>query len=189
MEAEAKSGGPVARIGMVARWQPVHLGHVAVLRALCRNSGQALIGIGSSNRHNLRTPFTLLETMDMIRLVLRDTPNYSLISVPDLDDGSRWRLMIMGLFGALDGLVTENPYVAHLMRGDYPIVLPVSLVDPADTIAVDGRMVRREMARGDRWRRLVPPAVADYIMERKLDERFRREFGLQTLALDTVRGD
>jgi hypothetical protein len=41
------------------------------------------------------------------------------------------------------------------------------------------------MARGDGWRRLVPNEVADYISVHQLDERFRRQFGLQTLALDT----
>ena len=54
------------RIGMVARWRPVHRGHVPVLRALCDRAAQALIGIGSSNRYDLRNPFTLEETINMI---------------------------------------------------------------------------------------------------------------------------
>jgi hypothetical protein len=48
-------------------------------------------------------------------------------------------------------------------------------------------MVRREMARGDGWRDLVPEEIADYIAARRLDARFRREFGLQTLALEVGR--
>jgi nicotinamide mononucleotide adenylyltransferase len=47
-------------------------------------------------------------------------------------------------------------------------------------------MVRREMAQGDSWRALVPEEIADYIMAKRLDERFRREFGLQALAMDTI---
>jgi hypothetical protein len=34
------------RIGMVARWRPVHRGHAPVLRALCDRASQALIGTG-----------------------------------------------------------------------------------------------------------------------------------------------
>ena len=79
------------RIGMVARWRPVHRGHAPVLRALCDRASEALIGIGSSNRYDLRNPFTLEETTDMIRLVLAGRKNYTLISVPDLDHGLRWR--------------------------------------------------------------------------------------------------
>ena len=58
------------RIGMIARWRPVHRGHAPVLRALCERASTALVGIGSSNRYNFRNPFTLEETTDMIRQVL-----------------------------------------------------------------------------------------------------------------------
>lgn len=174
------------RLGMVARWRPLHLGQAPVLRALCDRAGQALIGIGSSNRYNLRNPFTLEETIDMIRLVLAGRDNYRLIPVPDLDDGPRWRKMIIESFGPLELFVTDNPYVASLLAADYNLIKPVELVSEEERVAVDGTMVRREMARGDGWRALVPPEVADYITARQLDERFRREFGLQTLALDVI---
>ena len=174
------------RIGMVARWRPVHLGHAPVLRALCDRAQQVLIGIGSANRYDARNPFTLAETGDMIRLVLAGRENYQLIPVPDLDDGPRWRLMILDLFGPLDVFVTANPYVASLLADDYRLLRPVEMVSEEERIAIDGRLVRREMARGDGWRDLVPPEVAAYLTDRQLDERFRREFGLQTLALDAA---
>ena len=174
------------RIGMIARWRPVHRGHAAVLRALCERAAQVLIGIGSANRYDLRNPFTLDETMDMIRLVLAGRENYRLLPVPDLDDGPRWRRMVLDLFGPLDRFVTANPYVASLLGGDYPLLHPVDLLPPEERVAVEGRMVRRAMAQGDGWRDLVPPEVAAYVHDRQLDVRFRREFGLQTLALEAA---
>ena len=122
----------------------------------------------------------------MIRLALPGRENYTLIPVPDLDDGPRWRLMIRDLFGPLDLFVTANPYVASLLAKDYRIIKPVELILEDERIAVDGTMVRREMARGTAWRDLVPKEIADYIALQRLDERFRREFGLQTLALDAT---
>lgn len=174
------------RIGMVARWQPVHLGHTPILRALCDRASQAVIGIGSSNRYDFRNPFTLEETTDMIRLALTDRQNYTLIPVPDLDDGPRWRLMIMDLFGPLDLFVTDNPYVTSLLADDYQIVRPVELIPEDERFATDGTMVRKAMARGNGWQELVPKKIADYITAQQLDDRFRREFGLQTLALDVI---
>ncbi|MBN1967192.1 MAG: hypothetical protein JW910_21240 [Anaerolineae bacterium] len=171
---------------MVARWQPVHKGHLPVLRALCRRADRALIGIGSANRYNLRSPFTLEETADTIRLALDGIANYTLVPVPDLDDGPRWRGMVIDLFGDLNLFVTENPYVASLLGDHYRIVRPVELVPPGERVPVDGSLVRRRMARGEDWQALVPEAVVDYIVTRQLDERFRREFGLQTLALETI---
>ncbi|OQY26538.1 MAG: hypothetical protein B6243_14070 [Anaerolineaceae bacterium 4572_5.2] len=178
----------IDRIAMVARWRPVHLGHTPILRALCDCATEALIGIGSSNRYDLRNPFTLEETGDMIRLALNGRKNYTLIPVPDLDDGPRWRLMVIELFGPLDMFVTDNPYVASLLAEDYRVIRPVELVPEDERVAIDGSMVRREMARGGSWQNLAPSEIADYITSRQLDERFRREFGLQTLALDAIVG-
>lgn len=174
------------RIAMIARWKPVHLGHLPVLHALCQCAEQAFIGIGSSNRYNARNPFTLEETTEMLNLALAGHVNYVLVPVPDLDDGPRWRLMVRDIFGPLDAFVTANPYVASLLREDYLLLRPVALVSPEARVAVDGTMVRRELARGGDWRALVPPEIVDYIITHHLDERFRREFGLETLALDSV---
>ncbi len=174
------------RIGMVARWQPVHHGHIPVLRALCHHAAHALIGIGSINRHTARNPFSLAERTDMIRLALDGWDNYSLIPIPDLDDGPRWRALVVDLLSPLDLFVTDNPYVASLLAADYKIIKPVELIPEQARIAVNGTRVRREMARGDGWRDLVPHEIADYIADRQIDDRFRHEFGLQTLALDTI---
>jgi nicotinamide-nucleotide adenylyltransferase len=176
----------VGRIGMVARWRPVHLGQAAVLQALCDRAEEVLIGIGSANRYNLRNPFTAEETMTMIRLALDGRDNYTLLPIPDLDDGPRWRKMILEMFGSLDLFVTENPYVTSLLAQDYTVIRPVSLIPDDQKIAINGTMVRRAMAEGAGWQEMVPSAVATYITQNQLDQRFRHEFGLQTLAMSII---
>lgn len=174
------------RIGMVARWQPVHKGHVPVLRALCTQSTHALIGIGSSNKYNLRNPFTLEERVDMLQLVLAEWENYTLIPVPDLDDGPRWRALVKDLFGPLDLFVTANPSVSSLLSEEYNLIRPVELIPKNDQNRIDGRLVRQAMASNEDWLEFVPKRIADYIISNRLDIRFRQEFGLQTLALKTI---
>ena len=181
---EAELPARVARLGMVARWKPVHAGHAAVLEALVARADLARIGVGSSNAHDARNPFTAAETADMLRLVLGPRRGYDLIEVPDLGHGPRWRAMVLDLFGPLDLFVTENAYVRSLLERDYRVIHPVSLVPPERRVAVSGTMVRRAMARGEPWRHLVPEAVAAFLDERGLVEHFRCEFGLATLALE-----
>jgi nicotinic acid mononucleotide adenylyltransferase len=94
--------------------------------------------------------------------------------------------MVIELLGELDLFVTANPYVESLLRKDYPIVHPLELIPVEKQMQVDGSRVRRAMARGEDWESLVPARVAEYLKSNKLDERFRREFGLQTLALETI---
>jgi len=175
-------------IGMVARWKPVHLGHAAVLNALCASAVHVRIGIGSANRYNVRNPFSVEETRTMIDLVLNGRTNYDIIAVDDLDDGPRWREQVQALFGPLDVFVSDNPYVTTLMSAVYDVIRPVLLVPPEQRMRLDGTTVRQAMARGEGWQSLVPPPVASYIQTRRLDQRFRREFGLATLGL-AVDGD
>jgi nicotinamide-nucleotide adenylyltransferase len=174
------------RIGIVARWQPVHKGHTPVLRALCTRSKHALIGIGSSNKHDLRNPFTLEQRMTMLQLALKDWENYSLIPVPDLDDGPRWRVLVKELFTSVDIFVTQNPYVSSLLSEDFTLVRPIELIPKDQQIPIDGSMVRQAMASNEDWQEFVPEEIADYICSNHLDVRFRQEFGLQTLALKTI---
>ena len=168
----------------MARWKPVHRGHAAVLEALVERADEVVIGIGSSNRYDIRNPFTAEESAEMIRRVLGDRGRYSLLPVPDLGDGPRWREMVAGLFGPLDVFVTANAYVRDLLEDIYPVVHPVRLLPPERRIALDGTAVRKAMARGPGWREMVPAPVAAFLDEQGLAERFRREFGLATLALD-----
>ncbi len=180
-------GRRLGRLGMIARWKPVHLGHAAVLEALVEHADEVLIGIGSSNRYDIRNPFTPEESEAMIRLVLDRADRregYSVLPVPDLGHGPRWRAMVVDLFGPLDLFVTANDYVRDLMREVYRVVHPVQLVPPERRIPLDATAVRRAMAQGEGWRSLVPAAVAEYLEAEGLDRRFRREFGLATLALD-----
>ncbi|NDJ53671.1 MAG: hypothetical protein GYB68_11385 [Chloroflexi bacterium] len=174
------------RIGMVARWRPVHRGQAVVLRNLSDHAEQLLIGIGSANRYNYRNPFTLQETMDMLHLALADCDNVMLLPIDDLDDGPRWAQMVREQFGPLDLFVTANAYVGELMRTFYPVEHPVSFVPAEQRVPITGTQVRLVMARGEAWEQLVPDAVANYLKENGLDERFRREFGLQTLAAATT---
>ncbi|KAA0272957.1 MAG: hypothetical protein EDM79_10730 [Chloroflexi bacterium] len=186
------------RIAMIARWKPVHLGQAGVLGALCNRAEEVLIGVGSSNRYNARNPFTYEETEAMLRLVLdgidstpagdsgRSRVNYDILPVPDLDDGPRWRAMVKEMLGELDVFVTDNPYVANLMKDDYRLMRPVEFLSPSERVRIDGSAVRAMMAKGERWQDWVPEQVARYIEENNLDERFRREFGLETLAMQSV---
>ncbi len=155
---------------MIARWKPVHLGHARILRALADYADTVLIGIGSSNKYDADNPFTPAETREMIELV---QPGLTLVEVPDLGHGPRWRAMVVELLGPLDMFVTANSYVRGLLKDDYRVVHPVHLLAPADRIAVNGTMVREAIRGGEPWEHLVEPPVAEFLRARGLVERVR----------------
>jgi nicotinamide-nucleotide adenylyltransferase len=172
------------RIAFVARFKPLHLVHASILRELCRRGGRVHIGVGSSNRYDLRNPFTWEESRDMIHAVLGgEFDNYRILPVPDLGHGPRWRAMVARLFGPIDLWVSANAWVRELLGALYPLAHPRDLVPRAEHLPIDATTVREAMARGNAWRDLVPPDVQQLLDQRRLPERFRREFGLATLAL------
>lgn len=164
------------RLGMVARWKPVHLGHAAVLRGLCRAAEHVEIGIGSSNKYDADNPFTPAETAEMIRLVLVGRHNFTLHEIPDLGDPPRWARMVADRFGPLDAYATANGQVRDCMLPYVPVIHPVTLVPPEERVRIDGTMVRAAMREGRDWAALVPPEIAAYLRGRGLVERYLREF-------------
>lgn len=171
-------------IGTVARFKPVHNGHAAMLESMCERADRVIIGLGSANRYNAKNPFTPQESREMIETILSPRfSNFSFIEVPDLDNGPRWREMVKGLYGNLHHFVVENDYVQSLLKDDYSLILPVTLVPVERRVPLSATMVRRAMAMAGPWESMVPLPVASYIKDRSLDARFRQEFGLATLAL------
>jgi nicotinamide mononucleotide adenylyltransferase len=114
--------------------------------------------------------------------------NYEFIQVPDFahipkyQDGQKWRQYVVDTYGKLDCFVSGNPYVTELMKNDYPIIHPAKLIAQEKWIPLRATMVRMAMAAGEDYRQLVPKEVADYLEKNGLVERFRKEFGLKTIA-------
>jgi nicotinamide-nucleotide adenylyltransferase len=175
--------GKYGRVGMVARWRPVHRGHVAVIDALLDGAHEVVLGLGSSNRYDLRNPWTAAEVRQMLDAVIAERPGVTVVDVPDLDDPPRWGEMVREQLGPLDLYLTANPWVRDVMAPHYAVAHPVGMVPPERRVPVDGTAVRLAMARGGgAWRELVPVEVQQVLDAGGLVQRFRREFGLQTLA-------
>jgi nicotinamide-nucleotide adenylyltransferase len=176
--------GGRGRVGLGARFKPLHLGHAAVLEGLVAQADELLVGLGSVNRHDVRNPWTADESAEMIRRVIGEPPHVRLLRFDDLGDGPRWARMVADAMGRLDLFVSANPWVRELMEPRYAVAHPVEFVPPERRVALDATRVRRAMARNEDWRSMLPEPVARYLDENGLVARFTREFGLETLALE-----
>ena len=178
----------LGRVGIIGRWKPLHHGGSLLLDHACRLADEVIIGIGSSNKYNVRNPFTPEETKGMIDAYLsRRHSNYRTIFIPDYghlpghSDGKSWKEHVISSFGTLDHFITGNAYVATLLQDNYDIIPPWTLIPPDEQIPIRATEVRIAMAKGDTWKEFVPDETAAYIENHNLAARFRREFGLETL--------
>ncbi|MFH1917242.1 MAG: hypothetical protein ABIJ21_08335 [Nanoarchaeota archaeon] len=186
----------LGRVGVIGRWKPLHNGAAAMLESICSQAEHVLVGIGSSNtngtvqKYNRRNPFTPRETKDMIDLLLQPRfTNYETLFIPDYGhqpecrDGQKWREHVVSAYGSLDHFITSNPYVATLLKDDYDIIHPGTIVPRSLWTRLRATEVRIAMAKGEGWRELVPGPVAAYLKTNHLVKRFREEFGLETIML------
>lgn len=179
----------LGKVGVIGRFKPFHLGAAVMLEAICEQAEQVVIGIRSSNKYNARNPFTAAESREMVDAVLSPRfSNYEVVEVPDFghipeySDGSKWKEYVIEHFGKLDNFISGNGYVKDLLSQDYPIIHPASLIQVEKQVYIRAAMVRMEMAKGGNWKSLVPEQVAAYLESKGLVERFRKEFGLETLG-------
>ncbi len=185
---ELKSKKQFTSLGVIGRFKPLHNGAALMLEAVCDQAEQVMIGIGSSNKYNLRNPFTADETEGMLRAYLSPRyDNFKIIHVPDFAqipeyaDGQQWRKYVSKDFGVLDGFVSGNDYVRELLKNDYVMIHPADIIPKERHLVIRATEVRIEMARKGSWKNLVPEEVADYLTQNNLVERFYNEFGVQTL--------
>lgn len=179
----------LGRVGVIGRFKPLHNGGAVMLDAICENADHVMIGLGSSNKYNVRNPFTVEDSAGMVQAHLSPRfSNYQLVPVPDFghipefSDGKKWKEYVKEQFGFLDYFVSGNAYASELLKDTYKIIHPTALIPPEQHLKIRATEVRLKMARYEDWQALVPEAVANYLETNGLVYRFRKEFGLQMIA-------
>ena len=175
-------------VGLIGRFKPLHNGGALMLENICKRSNHVIIGLGSSNKYNLRNPFTAQESKEMIDAFLSTKySNYSFVFIPDYahipkyKNGEKWKQEIIKKFGKLDYFISGNEYVIKLLSDNYKVIHPVSLIPVEQQIILRATRVRYEIALENNWKKLVPKKVVGYL-EKGLIQRFIRQFGLETIA-------
>ena len=148
---------------VVGRFQPLHHGHMDVIRKCAEDSDHLTIGIGSAQcSHTVENPFTAGERYMMINKALRDEgiDNYSIVPIVDLNRCPVWVSHVVSLVPPFRRVYSNNPLTRRLFQEAGFEVRASPLYNRE---VFSGTEIRRRMLRGDEWRSLVPASVADVI--------------------------
>ena len=158
---------------LIGRWQPLHNGHLTIIREIASEVDELIIGIGSAQRsHTTKDPFTAGERIMMIIKTLKkyDFPYY-VIPIKDIEFNAVWVSYIEALTPPFDVVYTGNPLVRELfVERDYIVKKP-KLYNRKE---YSGSEVRKRMINGEEWKHLVPKEVVDVICEIDGENRIRR---------------
>lgn len=147
----------------LGRFQPLHLGHLDVVRRLARQHAEVVVAIGSAQvSHTPSNPFTAGERLEMAFEAFRDAglTNVMAIPLPDVGRNSVWVSHVKSYVPAFSALYTNNPLMTRLFKEAGIKVLPAPFHERDQ---YEGTRIRRTMIEGGDWRALVPPAAARVI--------------------------
>ena len=148
---------------VLGRFQPLHNGHMEVIRLCAEESEHLTIGIGSAQYSHLTdNPFTAGERYLMLESALEAAgiENYAIVPIEDLNRYSAWVSHVKAMCPPFESVYTNNPFTRRLFTEAGFSVKESPMYNRS---VYSGTEVRRRMVCDEDWRSLVPPAVAEVI--------------------------
>lgn len=152
---------------LVGRMQPVHKGHLQVIKSILKEVNEVIIGIGSAQlSHTLKDPFTAGERVMMLTKALTENgisaSKYYIIPIPDVACNSIWVAHAKMLTPPFEYVYSGNPLVQRLfIEAGYKVTEPPLF----NREIYSGTEVRRRILEDEDWESLVPASVTDVINE------------------------
>ncbi len=148
----------------IGRFQPLHKGHVKVIRELLKKYNKVILAIGSiQEKRTFQNPFSFAERKEMIRKVfLSEIEEGKMIisGVKDEFDDEKWTKKILRRFN-FDVVATGNPWVEKCFSGKKP----VEKIKLWKQELYSGTRIRELMLSGsEEWKQLVPEEVKNIII-------------------------
>ncbi len=161
---------------LVGRFQPFHLGHVAVVRHLTheRPNKPLILGIGSAaDAFTPDNPFTAAERFQMISLALGEEKisGWLAVPIPDIHRHALWVAHVKELVPPFDRVYTNNPLTRTLFEAAGYAVEATPMFERGKFEGTAIRAMMREDVPG--WRERVSPIVAKYLDGLHASERLR----------------
>jgi nicotinamide-nucleotide adenylyltransferase len=105
----------------IGRFQPLHYGHIFVLKKLFQMYNQVKIGIGSSQLSNtFSDPFSETERKDFINAALKkrriSQNRYEIFSIPDIFNAQKWVDHVISITGEFDIIYSNSDWVRQLFK-------------------------------------------------------------------------
>lgn len=148
---------------IVGRFQPLHKGHLSVIREVLRQCDELIIIIGSAEEsHTDKNPFTAGERYQMILSSLTDGERRRVLIVPirDVNRYSVWVNHVESYVPPFDEVYSNSDLTRSLFKQAGYEVHKTKAYNPKEYSATE---VRRRIVDGERWQNLVPQPVAVFL--------------------------
>lgn len=104
---------------IIGRFQPMHLGHLKLIKRYYNAGFSIKVAIGSANRSfQKQNPLTVKEREDLIHNAMKEygIKSYRVFRVPDIDNDESYVKYVLTIVGRFNIILTGNPKVLRLFR-------------------------------------------------------------------------
>jgi nicotinamide-nucleotide adenylyltransferase len=159
----------------VGRFQPIHKGHIHVIKDILKKVDELIIVVGSAQySHRMDNPFTAGERITMIRKALESEKipfnRCWVIPVPDVHIHMMWVAEVLGYTPKFDVVFTNEPLTRRLFVEAGYKVEPIPFYRREIYSATE---IRKRMLKNKNWEDLVPESAVQFINEIGGVERIR----------------
>jgi nicotinamide-nucleotide adenylyltransferase len=158
----------------IGRFQPFHKGHLESVKRILKSCDEVMVAVGSAQEsHESLNLFTLGERIEMVYESVKEeglAAQCLVVGIPDINYNALWAKHLMVLSPSFDVVYSNNALVRRLFREEGVKVRPLKLVERKE---FDGTFIRKLMLKGDKWKKLLPPAAVKVAVKAKAVQRLR----------------
>jgi len=152
---------------VIGRMQPVHNGHIEVIKKTLEEVDEIVIGIGSAQlSHTLKDPFTAGERIMMLSQALADNKidasKYYIIPMEDIQLNAIWVAHVKMMTPPFSKVFSGNSLVQVLFKEEgYEVSIPPLF----NRKELSGTEIRKRILNDNDWENLVPKSTFKIIEE------------------------
>ena len=150
----------------IGRFQPLHHGHMYVLRNILKSYRTVKIGIGSSQLSNtINDPFTNIERREFIKAVVNkrriSTKKYKIYDIPDIFNAKKWVEHVVSIVGEFDAIYSNSDWIRELFQNKgFKVGKKITIFKKK----FNSSNVRRLIIKNNKsWKPIVPKEIVELI--------------------------
>ncbi|MHA2035277.1 MAG: nicotinamide-nucleotide adenylyltransferase [Promethearchaeota archaeon] len=150
----------------IGRFQPLHHGHIYVLKNILKSYKKIKIGIGSSQLSNtLNDPFSSTERREFIKTSLKkrrvSSKRYEIHDIPDIFEAKKWVDHVVSIVGEFDVIISNSDWIRELFQNEgYQVGKKITIFKKK----FNSSNIRRLIIKSNKsWKSLVPKEVVKLI--------------------------
>ena len=164
MDGQSKSNRSGIESALIlGRFQPFHLGHLELIRAVKNRYDKIIIAVGSAQEKGTsENPFDKDERMDMIKLGLESAGifEYDMVCIDDINNDEKYVTHVESIVPEFNVIYSGNDLVLKLFKQAGYLTKRFDYVNREEW---NGTSIRKMMLEGGEWKSMLQPEVSTFI--------------------------